>query len=108
VNWNPYRPLPIGALRDLFGVTRPLYRACRAENPPEPTRLQALELIGRDLKATLRAAGEHPGTIAHLEAWEAAERATRALQQLVGESTPLAPVIAVTAACISRGRQTLG
>jgi len=102
VTWDPYPPLPIGALRDLLGITRALYRTTLVEDPRDASRLRALADIGRTLRAVLRAAHAQPGTIDHLNAWGAAERATRALGELVGESTPLAPVIAATARRISR------
>lgn len=38
----------------------------------------------------------HPGTIHHLKAWAAAQRATKALTELVGDTFPLAPLIAAT------------
>jgi hypothetical protein len=102
VTWDPYPPLPIGALRDLLGITRALYRTTQLDDPRDARRLHALEDIGRTLRAVLRAAHARPGTIDHLNAWGAAERATRALGALVGESTPLAPVIAATARRVSR------
>lgn len=102
MTWDPYPPLPIGALRDLLGITRALYRTTVLESPRDVARLHALEEIGRTLRAVIRARHEHPGTVGHLNAWGAAERATQALGDLVGESTPLAPVIAAAARCISR------
>jgi hypothetical protein len=108
VNWNPYPPLPLGAVRDLLGITRAMYRATVADDPRDVCRLQALEDIGRTLRAVLSARRAPPGTIAHLEAWTAAEHATRALGELVGESLELAPLVAATARRVSRGRQTMG
>jgi hypothetical protein len=102
VTWNPYPPLPVGAVRDLLGITRALYRATLADDPRDVARLQALEDIGRTLRAVLRAARSHPGTIPHVEAWTAAERATKAIGELVAESATLAPLIAATAKRISR------
>ena len=102
MTWNPYPPLPVGPLRDLLGVTRALYRAALEDSPRDPARLQALEDIGRTLKAVLRAARAHPGTITHGDAWLAAERSTKALRELVSESFLLAPVIAATARRVSR------
>jgi len=102
VTWNPYPPLPVGALRDLLGITRALYRAALEEEPRDAARLQALEEIGRTLKAVLRASRAHPGTITHGDAWLAAERITKVLQEIVSDSTLLAPVIAATARRISR------
>jgi hypothetical protein len=108
VTWNPYPPLPLGALRDLLGITRALYRATVANDPRDVVRLQELEDIGKTLQAVLRAGRAHPGTIAHLEAWEAAERATKALGALVAQSMELAPLVEATARRVSRGRQTMG
>jgi hypothetical protein len=101
VTWDPYPPLPLAAVRDLHGVTRAMYRAERAQASPDASRLRALEDIGRTLRAVLRAGHAHPGTIVHGEAWTAAERATKALTELVGES-PLGPLVAATARLVSR------
>lgn len=100
--WNPYPPLPVGALRDLLGVTRALYRATSDAEPRDEARLQALGEIGRALRAALRGASAHPGTIDHGTAWAAAERATRGLRELVGAGELLAPLIAATARRIKR------
>lgn len=108
MTWNPYPPLPVGALRDMLGITRALYRAALAEDPRDVSRLQALEDIGRTLRAVLRAARAHPGTMTHLEAWAAAERDTQAIGELVGESMALAPLIAATARYISRRHGSMG
>jgi hypothetical protein len=102
VTWNPYPPLPIEPLRDLLGITRALYRTTLLEASPDALRLQALEDIGTTLRAVLRAAGAHPGTIDHLNAWASAERATKALGELVDDSMPLGPLMASTARRISR------
>jgi hypothetical protein len=102
VTWNPYPPLPLEPLRDLLGITRALYRATRRATPQDAGRLQALEDIGMTLRAVLRASSAHPGTIDHLNAWAAAERATQALEELVDDSMPLGPLIASTARRISR------
>jgi hypothetical protein len=50
VTWDPYPPLPRGALRDLLGISRALYRATLLENPRDVGRLQALEAIGKTLR----------------------------------------------------------
>jgi hypothetical protein len=102
VTWDPYPPLPLGAVRDLLGITRALYRAALMDEPRDAGRLEALDRIGKMFQAVLRAAHEHRGTTAHLEAWTAAELATKALGELVGESTQLGPVIAATARRVSR------
>jgi hypothetical protein len=102
VTWNPYPPLPLAAVRDLLGIARAMYRATLADDPRDVVRLQALEDVGRTLQAVLGAGGAPPGTIPHVEAWTAAERATKALGELVMESTELAPLVAATARRISR------
>jgi hypothetical protein len=53
-------------------------------------------------QAVLGAAHAHRGTNPHLEAWAAAECATQALGDLVGETTQLGPVIAATARRVAR------
>lgn len=101
-SWDPYPPLPLGALRDLLGITRALYRVALVQDPRDVARLQTLTDIGKTLRAVLRASRAHPGTIDHLEAWAAAERATAALGELVEETMPLAPLISAAASRISR------
>ena len=107
VTWNPYPRVPFAAVRDLLGITRALYRAALADDPRDTTRLRALEDVGATLRTVLAAAGTHPGTIAHQNAWVAAERATEALGALVA-STPVAPLVAATGRLISRPRRTMG
>jgi hypothetical protein len=102
VTWDPYPPLPVGAVRDLLGISRALYRATQAEDPHDVGRLQALEEIGSTLRTVLRAAPAHPGTLDYFNAWAAAERAAEALGQFVGDAMPLGPVIAATARRLSR------
>jgi hypothetical protein len=87
VPWNPYPRVPFEAVRDLLAITRALYRATRGDDPQDTARLRALEEIGTMLRSVLGAATTHPGTIAHQNAWVAAERATQALSELVA-STP--------------------
>jgi len=108
VTWNPYPRLPAGVVRDLLGITRALYRATLAEDPRDVARLQALEDIGKSLRSALRATAAHPGTLAHLQAWAVAEQATKKLGELVGETMPLAPLIAAIAPCVKRKPSTMG
>jgi hypothetical protein len=109
VAYNPYPRLPLGPLSDLYGMTRALYRASRAANPPlEASRLEALEALGRELQVALRVAPGHPGTIAYQQAWTAVERVTLALQGFVDGATRLAPLIEATVECIARARSTSG
>jgi hypothetical protein len=100
--WQPYPPLPRETVRDLLGITRALYRAT---DPRDVVRLQALTEIGRDFRNALRESrGKHPGTLPHIEAWVAANRATRALGELVAadESQPLAPIVRAVVAKMAR------
>lgn len=101
MTWNPYPPLPLADLRDLLGIARAMYRAAQAEDAPDAAQLQALEGIGKTLRAVLGAAASHPGTNAHIEAWMEAERATKALRELVSGSG-LAPIVEATAKRVSR------
>lgn len=79
-----------------------LYRATRDAEPRDEARLQALERIGKTLRAVLALADAHPGTIDHGDAWLAAERATRELTAVVGDSTLLAPLVEATARRMAR------
>ena len=45
MTWNPYPRLPRGAVRDLLGITRALYRSASLEDPLDPARLQAIGSI---------------------------------------------------------------
>jgi hypothetical protein len=94
MRWQPYPPLPRETVRDLLGITRALYRATLAEDPRDVVRLQALAEIGKDLRNALAdSRGTHPGTLKHIEAWVAAERAMKALGALIGEDLLLAPIV---------------
>jgi hypothetical protein len=105
VNWNPYPPLPIGAVRDLLGITRALYRFAAEVEPRDEERLRALAEVGKTLRGVLRASRAHPGTIGHGEAWSAAERAARALGGLVNGELGL--IVATTARVIVNKRSTM-
>lgn len=103
--WNPYPPLPRETVRDLLGIVRALYRVTVASDPKNVVRLQVLAGIGRDFRDALRnSRSSHPGTLQHSEAWVAAERATRALGELVAsdETQPLAPLVRAAAGRIRR------
>lgn len=80
--WDPYPPLPLGAVRDLLGVARGLYLVAREAADPDATRLESLERVGKTLQAVLGAASAPPGTGDHVHAWAAAEGAVRALREL--------------------------
>jgi hypothetical protein len=101
--WNPYPPLPRETVRDLLGIVRAMYRANVASDPRDVVRLQTLTEIGRDLRASLAdARGTHPGTLKHIEAWIAAERAMRRLGDLVAGDTPATEVTALVRAVAAR------
>lgn len=101
MSWNPYPPLPRGALRDVLSLTRMLYRAAAEADPRDEARLQALQGIGLALKEALRLSkGSAPGTIAHGSAHAAATRAIGQLSELVGPE--LHAVLAATARCFKQ------
>lgn len=100
--WTPHPPLPRETVRDLLGIARALYRLTLEQDPRDVVRLQALEDVGKQLRSALKLARSHPGTIQHDDAWRAAERATRALGELVGEGTPLAPALRALAGRVKR------
>jgi hypothetical protein len=102
MSWNPYPTLPAGALRDLLGVTRALYRLAAEAEPRDAARLQALEEIGRGLRSALNESRSAPGTIAHHNGWASAQRAILALRELVADSPPLAALVAATARLFAR------
>lgn len=102
--WNPYPPLPRETVRDLLGIVRALYRVTMDRDPKDVARLQVLADIGREFREALSKARSYPGTIQHQEAWAAAERATRALGELVevDETPPLAPLVKAASARMRR------
>jgi hypothetical protein len=101
VSWNPYPPLPRGALRDLLSLTRLLYRAAAEAEPRDEARLQTLQRIGLAFKEALQLPkGAVPGTIAHGTAHAAVMMAIEQLKELVGAE--LSPVLAATARCFKR------
>ncbi len=99
LTWNPYPPLPIGAIKDLLGITRALYRFTVETDPKDVVKLQELTDIGRAFRAALLQAKAPPGTIDHSNARGAAERATRALGALV-QGAGLEPIVSAAAARI--------
>lgn len=102
MTWTPHPPLPRETVRDLLGIARLLYRLRLEQDPRDVVRLQALEDVGKDLRSALELGRSHPGTIQHDDAWRAAERATRALGELVGDDMPLAPIVRAAAARVKR------
>lgn len=106
--WMPYPHLPRETVRDLLGITRALYRATLLNDPRDVVRLQALVDIGRDYRMALTKGRAHPGTIPHQEAWDAANRATKALCSLVEESMALAPLLRASAQKLEQEPLMLG
>lgn len=105
--WNPYPSLPTGAVRDLLGIARSLYRVAREAEPRDEVRLQALEQIGVTLRSALQDARSDPATIAHSNAWAATERATKALAELVAQDAALVQLVAATARVLSPRRGSM-
>lgn len=85
---------PFEAVRDLIGILRALYSAERGRGD-RARRVREIARVGRELRAAVELALEHPpGTLGHAAAWARAERATRALADLVDSTTPLSPTLA--------------
>ncbi len=86
-------PLPVEAVRDLLGIVRALYRA-GLEHRGHPITLEALRGIGTDLAEALELATRcQPDTLGHVAAWTKAERAAKALGELVDAAMPLKPAV---------------
>lgn len=64
--------------------------------------------IGRDFRMALEKGTGHPGTIPYQEAWDAANRATKALCALVDDSTSLAPLLRASAQKLEQEPLRLG
>src|SRR5687768_85017 len=76
-------PIPLHALRDMLGIVRSIYAAEKAEGAPEH-RLNRIKTVGRGLKDAITMARQAtPGTVSHYAAWQAAEKATAAVCDLV-------------------------
>ncbi len=89
---------PVGAARDLLGITRALYRAEQA-GAGNPLALEDLKQIGEKLKTAIDLATRaDPGTIGHSAAWSHADDAMTKLGALIGDEMNLAPVFAATLA----------
>ena len=96
---DTHGPFPFGAVRDLLGITRALYRAADGE----PQRQAELHRIGRDLRDALELARRtEEGTLGRRGAWQRAERATKALGDLVADGCAVAPLVRATAARLRR------
>jgi hypothetical protein len=86
-------PFPFEEVRDLLGIVRAMYAAAKGRNAGA-RHLGAIRHVGVELRAAVDLALEHePGTMGHAAAWRRAERATRALGELVDCTTPLEPTI---------------
>lgn len=72
------------------------------DEPRDEARLEGLACVGKTLQAVLKAARAAPGTVTHGEAWLAAERVTKELRGLAGETTLLGPIVDATAKRVSR------
>ncbi len=85
--------IPLEALRDLLAIVRALF-AAGLENKGHPVELEALRQIGSDLATALDLAARcEPDTLGHVAAWNRAERATKALGELIDSTMPLRPVL---------------
>lgn len=91
-------------MRDLLGIVRALYRAENEMIPSRAQRLRDLEMIGRELGATLELARKSPDpdSLGHRAAWDRAERALARLATLVDDAQPLRPALDATAAKVRR------
>lgn len=86
-------PFPFEAVRDLLGILRAVYAADRARGAGA-RRLARIRAIAVELNRATDLAREHPPrTLGHSAAWEAAERATLRLADLVDVTTPLEPAL---------------
>jgi hypothetical protein len=85
--------IPLEALRDLLAIVRALF-AAGLQNKGQPIDLEALREIGSDLATALDLAARcEPDTLGHVAAWNRAERATKALGELIDRAMPLRPVL---------------
>jgi hypothetical protein len=86
-------PFPFEEVRDLLGIVRAMYAAAKRRGAGE-RHLRAIRNVGSELRAAVDLALEYePRTLGHAAAWQRAERATRALGELVDCTTPLEPTL---------------
>ncbi|HEU4583633.1 MAG TPA: hypothetical protein VFS67_35485 [Polyangiaceae bacterium] len=92
-------------MRDLLAIARMLYRAELARKPDamQLARLARLEEIGKELRLALRLSTGEPDTMGHRAAWGWAEKATKALGEVVGAHLPVADVPRASAAKLRTG-----
>jgi ABC-type tungstate transport system permease subunit len=99
---DTHGPFPFGAVRDLLGITRALYRAADGE----PQRQSQLQQIGLGLRQALDLARRtQEGTLGRRGAWQQAERATEALGELVADGCAVESLVRATAVCLGRQRR---
>jgi hypothetical protein len=100
---DTHGPFPFGAVRDLLGIARALYRAADGE----PRRQAEIQRIGAELREALDLArSSGAGTMGRRAAWAKAERATQALGALVADGCAVEPLVQATAMRLARGRRT--
>jgi len=102
----PNDPFPREAVRDLLGITRALYRAGRAKESPDPSRMARLLEVGKQYRLTLDLGVKYePDTMAGRAAKSWAEKATAALGAFLEEfDDAVAPAVKATAERLRRGR----
>lgn len=100
------RRLPVTTVRDLLGIARALYAAWRAAGAPAE-RLEALRVVGEDLRVALELALQvpDPDTMGHRAAVERAERATLQLGELVAGEQGVALLVAAAGARVRELRK---
>ncbi len=98
-------PFPIELVRDLLGIARSIHRLW-ATHGDAKRKLAELRVIGTDLRIALELAGKcEPGTVGHAAAWNRAERATKALGELIDAFEGLRPVVLATTERVRRGKR---
>jgi hypothetical protein len=99
---DTHGPFPFGPVRDLLGIARALYRAAEGE----PRRQAQLQQIGLGLRQALDLARRtEEGTLGRRGAWQQAERATKALGELVADGCAVESLVRATAASLRRRRR---
>jgi len=95
-------PLPAEAVRDLLGIARALYAACKREFASKRD-LEELADIGKRLANALRLAKKSgPDTLGHRAAWREAEDACSRLMRALSLETPAAAVVEAAVVRIRR------
>lgn len=100
---DPHGQFPFGAVRDLLGIARALYRAADGD----PRRQAEIQRIGTELRdALVLARRSREGTMGRRAAWIKSERATQTLGELVADGCAVEPLVRATGTCVVRGRRT--